>query len=421
MKSERYPRQASTLNHTGFRLCQSEAQLNHAHLQDSRWKRWEPHKQDTDVAAPQPNITDNDNPLSSPQTLQVGAQSLNMKHDQHNVNRKFPNDESVAGSQGQMLDSTASRRSKPELQIKVPQKHTGRPILTGPLLYDKSVVYIHSSPVSNGGRITCAFGAIGDQRSPRRGPSSAPSAYGSSETPQDRVPATAGHCRALPSHDPFTDENALRHNLELSTIATCDGLSIAHSGQTSPQTQGPFTTRQLDYPTLHDLVDESTPDFDQYELLLVDETGLRENTISPCRAAFSKRPGRTRRRRFTTDLRKVSTPSTRNMEGIPKTSKSCQEPAYSNSSSSKSPSPITELTKSESIVAPMWRRSGPSFASSFRPSGTLSQSAPTKSRMSCSAPENGTSNGNIAFQDPLDPEEFCLPYGVSPRLKTYQA
>ena len=418
LRGEEDPQLASTLNHTGIHPSQFDAQSEHSHHQQSKSQQLESYGVITDITFFKPNIIEDGDPLNSPSRLQSGAILIDVEHDLPNTMKKSPSNQELSKSKWGTPGRTISGRSKTGLQIRVPDRQTNRPVPTGAALYDKSIVYVYSSSSSGDGRTSHSFGAIGDRRSPRPEPLSAPSASNTPERPRVRLPATAGHYRPSPVHNlvDYSNPRYEDHGLPMAdeNIGPSTAL-LTYNALGNSQIQVPATAGHLQYPTLHDLVDDSTPDSDQYVLLVAGETGPLRRSIVPYRIKPSELEVRTRRRRSMTDLKETPITSPKHTEGPSTKSMSHQGSAPSlNAPASNSSFPVDGTSKeSKSIIAPMWRRSGPSFASSIRPMARLSQGAQVGSHLPQPAIEDATSHEQVAFQDKLDPEEFSLPYGVS--------
>jgi len=271
-----------------------------------------------------------------------------LPHEVHNINAKGGTKrtiwQSLSSENLDMLEWGTTRRrtgkSKTALKITIPNRHIAGQLLTGPIFVDKSILYTYSSSLSGGSKTTNSFGAIGDHL-PAKG--SAPSTARSYTTLQ-QVPT--------PQRSPKHSEDPIQ-------------------------------------PSLKDLVDDSTPDVDMYELLVVEETGPLRQPITP-RVIQPSNLRMVHRRRSLTDLVEekpaILSPGghakTNTVGGVKTRGEEFpgleENPNSANASDEIEEEPVT------------WVRQGPSFN--------------TKSRMrGCAARRAST----------LDPETFTLPKGVS--------
>ena len=403
-------------DHTGVHISRPEARQEHQH-QELLGSQQPKHPIELSNFTPlKPNIIEDSNPWTSPNRLQSEATLVDMEgHRPHTIKKSASNQELARSKWGTPGRST-SGRSKTGLQITVPDRTTPKSILTGPIFYDKSTVYVCSSSSSGSGRIAHSFGAIGDHRSPHPSPSSAPLASSTSERPPTQHPATLGPPLHSALHDlvessvPDSDQFKLlvaRKNIGSLTAASIASLEDDVPYPTAARRLA--TAAEFQHPTPHDLTDASNIVSDQHELLVVGKMGPLRQGIMPYRVAPSKLRFRTRRRRSMTDLkeRPVTTPV--HIEEHLAKPAHCQD--------KKPPSNIPAFNTalhvdgsfgdSEPVNPPTWRRSGPSFASSIRPSANPQQGP----LFPPGGPESAI--GDVVFQDRLDPEEFSLPYGVS--------
>lgn len=390
--------------------CQTETSRQYLQVQVSDLQQLEPYEQLINAMLLKPNIMADDDLKRSPRRLRGEAALVDTENGLHRNIKMSPSNRELARSRWQVPGRIVDGRWKPGLQIKMPERQKTKPFSTGPILYDKSIVYSNSSSSSGGRKDVNSFGAIGDQRFRRPGPLSAPLAYHSAD------PSTA--CRSQQSlpYDLLNNSTLEHENLE---FFKKDGHSqflaadLAHNIQSNLRIEAVTMEDHVEPPTLHDLVDDSTPDSDQYELLVADGIGLLGSPMVPYRVSPSKMQVRNRRRRSTTDLKGDKSPSPMYTVGSPAASLAYQESASLKGIITTRSLPLDCTLVSDNTIAPTWRRNGPPFVSTIKHTVSSRQEIQNGIDAPHSTLGDPDTNGHDAFQDKLDPGEFCLPCGVS--------
>ena len=267
--------------------------------------------------------------------------------DDPNVIRKVPSDQALSKFRWGSNQRT-SGRSKSGLQILVPGRKIPVELITGGPVTGKSIIYAYASSASSSGRSTYSFGAVGD------------------------------HLPALLSSStmPVIHENR-------STKPEKSHQNARSSNRLSP---------------LANLVMESDPDQDPYELLVVGETGPCRRQVTPqIIAPSSLKP---RRRRSLSDLIEPRTTlSDQTGQSIPSsimprgTAALCPGgPGCIKDETIASPFDIARAAYED--APPVWHRAGPPF-------GLRAYKL------------NDDSTHLNSQHRRLDPATFTLPHGVS--------
>ena len=283
-----------------------------------------------------------------------GPQIAERADDNPNVIRKVPSDQALSKFRWGSNQRT-SGRSKSGLQILVPGRKIPVELITGGPVTGKSIIYAYASSASSSGRSTYSFGAVGDH---------------------------------LPS--------------ARSALLSSSARPVIHENQsTKPEKslQNAVSSKRLS--PLANLVMESDPDQDPYELLVVGETGPCCRQVTPqIIAPSSLKP---RRRRSSSDLIEPRTTlSDQTGQSIPSSitprgTAALERPRPGGPGCNKdetiaSPFDVTRAAYED--APPVWHRAGPPFG--------------------LSAHELNDDSTHLNSQHRhLDPATFTLPHGVS--------
>ena len=310
-----------------------------------------------------PRFIETGDPLSDDGRLLYGPMISNEAEPQSpEVLKKSPSDQALSPFRwGSSHRKTG--RSKTGLSITVPgpsvcgelQKQAqDSALVTGPILRDKSILYTYSSSSSGGNKTGSSFGAIGDHTNPNSTRWNSPA-------------------------DMSIPRNSARPRIE---------------GVYQPDKAGEEST-------LQQLVENSQPDLQMYDILILGETGPLSQPGAARTVNASEFSPVLHRRRSLNDL--VERLSTGN---LPSDQEHVSDATDDQPSQIISPrnqrNPANTIVPLEPVRMPeIWRRRGPSF----------------RELVLLASNQLGT---GAATDGALDPSTFSLPYGVSgPSLKSY--
>ena len=293
-------------------------------------------------------------PLQDDEILMQGPRIADKTDADANAIKKVPSDQALSKFRWGSNQRT-SGRSKSGLQILVPGRKTSTELITGGPVTGKSIIYAYASSGSSSGRTTHSFGAVGDHL---------PSARS--------VQSSSSGMPAIPEDQSTRQENCLK------TARSSNALS-----------------------PLANLVRESDPDQDPYDLMIVGETGPCRRQVTPQIVAPSSL--RSLRRRSLSDLieprlsflSQTGQPIPNSL--VPQGTLALEGACYGGTQCSKKENIARSFDATSARckdAPPVWYRAGRPF--------------PLKA--------NRLNHGSIELDSKhrdLDPAMFSLPYGVS--------
>ena len=311
------------------------------------------HAQGCPPVIPRLEYVDSD-PLQDDKILMQGPRIAERADDDPNVIRKVPSDQALPKFRWGSKQRT-SGRSKSGLQILVPGRKIPVELIAGGPVTGKSIVYAYASSASSSGRSTNSFGAVGDHLTSAR-----------------------------------------------SALLSSSAMPVIYENQsTKPEKSLQNARASNRLSPLANLVMESDPDQDPYELLVVGETGPCRRQVTPqIIAPSSLKP---RRRRSLSDLIEprttLSDQTGQSIPGsiMPRGTAALERPRGGGPGCSKdeniaSPSDIVRDTYED--APPVCHRAGPPF-------GLRAHKL------------NDDSTHLNSQHRHLDPATFTLPHGVS--------
>lgn len=298
------------------------------------------------------NYLEEEDPLQNDRVLLQGIRIVEPGDDGPNTIRKVPSEQTLSafrwGSNHRMTG-----RSKSGLQILVPGREMpATVVLEGPES-GKSIIYTYASSSDSSGKTTDSFGAIRDH-------------------------STTGRRSSL-------------WDTKLLTVP-----------EVPKRAYNPISAGRKPRSPLAELVADSKPDFEPYQILIKGEKGPCTKPIIPRIVSLKDFPRLPPRRRSLSDLidepRALLAPSSVDVfaPAVPHMSAATQtnrsyEP-HTNGEEVLVQSPDQE-TSTEPLKAPIWRRSGPPFAQ-------------IQSR------EAGAYTEDPCLSGGFDPPTYCFPFGV---------
>ena len=403
-------------DHAGVDLSQFEARPMHQHQQIHEPLPSEACIPVTDVTLLRPDILEDGDPLNLPTRRQRGVTLIDRKSALLHAIKKHPSNQELATSTWEKPSYKMRGRSKTGLRITVPDRTTPKTIPTGPILYDKSAVYLYSSSSSGGEKTTHSFGAIGDHRSPPQGPSSGPLVSSIPESLPIEHPDTAIEPIYSALHDlvessvPDCDQYELfAADDSTGSLTAVSTAPLEHDAANSTASHRLATAAHSQDQMLQDPAVTPTHESNRYGLLMARNISPMQSAATSDRIAPSRLRLRTRRRHSMTHRREgpLTTPVRLNKNFSKSAPCQDEDPSLIVPTSNSLLQIHRSLGESGAAKPPTWRRSGPPFGSS---TWALANSQQGR-RLLMGGPESTV--GDVSFQDRLDPEEFSLPYGVS--------